>query len=182
VALKKFRKKNPGRPLWKSFRASKDPSLFIVLAEDSAALLGLLFAFLGVLLSQLTGNHVFDGIASMLIGALLATVALVLGRETGGLLVGESASDELVRKIERVVREDPLVEQMGRVLTMQLGPSEVLVNLAVAFRGGLSNADISATAQRLEKHIREVHPSITRVFIDLGPVAQQRPHEPAPAT
>ena len=117
VALGKFREGTLGRPLWKSFRASKDPSLFIVLAEDLAALVGLVIAFLGVLLGHLTGNHVFDGVASLLIGVLLSAVALLLGRETGGLLLGESAAAELVQKIDNVVRADPAVERSGRPLT-----------------------------------------------------------------
>lgn len=182
VALRKFREHTQGRPLWTSFRASKDPSLFIVLAEDAAALVGLLIAFIGILLTQLTGIHVFDGIASLLIGVLLGGVSLLLGRETGGLLVGESASEELIREIERVVRADPSVERMGKPLTMQLGPQEVLVNLAVAFRSNLSGKDLTSAAQLLEKRIREAHPSITRVFLDLEPITKPRPPEPAPAT
>lgn len=181
VALRKFREGTLGRPLWRSFRASKDPSLFIVLAEDLAALVGLGIAFLGVLLSHLTGNHVFDGIASLLIGVLLSAVALLLGRETGGLLLGESASAELVQKIDSVVRTDPAVERSGRPLTMQLGPSEVLVNVAVAFRQELSREALEDAAERLEHLIQEVHPTIQRVFIALEPLAKLQPREPAPA-
>jgi cation diffusion facilitator family transporter len=165
VAFRELWKSRSGRSLWSALRGSKDPSVYTVLAEDSAALVGLVLAFFGVLLTQITGNPRFDGIASIAIGCVLTLVAAFLAYETRSLLVGES-DPEVARTVRRVVESDPTVRSAGAPLTMQLGPDEVLVNLGVQFRGGLGAEEIARTIDRLEEAIRREHPQVTRVFIE----------------
>ena len=109
----------------------KDPSIFVVLFEDSAALLGLAVAFIGVLLSHLTGILIFDGIASIIIGLVLGGTAAWLAYETKSLLIGESATKSVIEGIRKIVTAQPGVEKVNEVLTMHMGPDFVLLNLSV---------------------------------------------------
>ena len=155
-----------GGSLLSAVRASKDPAVFVVLAEDAAALIGLLVAFLGIWLGRRLGRPVLDGVASIVIGLLLATVAFLLARQTKGLLVGESAEAGTVRSIRTVVASDADVVEVRPPLTMHLGPQEVLLNLDVQFRTGLSADAIAAAVDRLESAVRASHPEVKRIFIE----------------
>jgi cation diffusion facilitator family transporter len=157
--------------LWQVIRHSKDPSVFTVLFEDSAALLGLLAAFLGIYFGHLLHDPYLDGAASIVIGVTLCVVALFLIRESRGLLIGEAADPEEIASIVRIVSNDPAVAAVNRVLTMYIGPSEVLLNLDVQFHSFLSAAQLSATVRRLEQAIRAQHPHIKRIFIEAVAVA-----------
>ena len=116
------RRKGPDKSTWDEVVGSKDPTVFTVFLEDSAALIGIVLAFLGIFLSQVFDKWYFDPIASILIGVLLACVAFVLGRESGALLVGERTNRSKIRRIRTVILEDEDVEDVGDILTMQLGP------------------------------------------------------------
>ena len=161
-----WRQKNPNDGVWTAFQRSKDPSVFIVLLEDSAALIGILIAFGGIFLGEKLGSPYLDGVASILIGLLLAAVAAVLAYEIQGLIVGERADGRVVQSIRAIVGQDPAVEQVNPPLTMQLGPHDVLVNLDVRFRRRLSMPDLEAAIERLERRIRERHPDVRRIFIE----------------
>jgi cation diffusion facilitator family transporter len=151
--------------LWQAIRHSKDPSVFTVLFEDSAALLGLLAAFLGVYFSHLLHNPYLDAAASIIIGTTLCVVALLLIQKSRGLLIGEAADPEEIASIVWIARNEPAVAAINRVLTMYIGPNEVLLNLDVQFRSFLLAAQLSATVRRLEQAIRAQHPHIKHIFI-----------------
>jgi cation diffusion facilitator family transporter len=147
-------------------RRSDDPTVKTVASEDSAALVGLLLAFLGVLLHQLTGDGVYDGIASLLIGAVLVYVAFALGRDTMGLLIGEAAPPELRRELVAQLRSFDEVSEVVDLQTMRLGTRRVLVAARVDFAGNLSADDIEQVSTRIEHRLHADLPEVDQVFID----------------
>ncbi|MBP7148495.1 MAG: cation transporter [Acidobacteria bacterium] len=151
-------------------RRSKDPTIYTVLFEDSAALLGLVLAFLGVFLGRQLDMPALDGAASIAIGAMLCGVAVFLAYESRGLLVGESADPEQIEHIVQVATADPAVERVERPLTMHLGPHDVLLNLGITFRQGLTLAQVEAAVTRLENAIRAEHPDIRQIFIEASSI------------
>jgi cation diffusion facilitator family transporter len=167
IALNKLlKRKKAGQGIWDAVRASKNPAVFVVLAEDSAALLGIVVAFLGVLLGHTLSNPYLDGAASIIIGLILATVAGFLSYESRDLLVGESADADVLQAIRRLAEADPAVVGVSRPLTMHFGPEQVLLNLDIEFRPDLSASEITAAVDRLEAGIRKERPSIKRIFIE----------------
>lgn len=149
----------------------KDPSLYTVLLEDSAAELGLLFAFFGLLLTHLTGNAVFDGAASVIIGLLLMCVSVVLLRESKGLLVGEGMEREELAEARAMVEADPAVEKAGRVLTMYFGPDSMLMTVDATFKASCTAGDVLAAVDRIEKNLATRFPQTTRIFIEAENIA-----------
>jgi cation diffusion facilitator family transporter len=166
VALKEFREIKGDRTYWQAVKESKDPTVFTILFEDSAALAGLAVAFVGVGLGHLFGWPVMDGIASILIGLILGATAILLAWETKGLLVGESALPHVTAGIRGVVREEGDVERLNEVLTLQLGPKDVLATVSVEFADGLPTGRMEQTIQRLDAAIKRAHPEVTRVYIE----------------
>jgi cation diffusion facilitator family transporter len=162
--------KEPEQTLWQALRASKDPTIFVVVFEDSAALLGLLFAMGGVFLSHQLQAPAYDGIASILIGLLLSVVAIYLAYETRSLLIGESADSDLVRSVQSLAEADPDVVTAGPPLTMHFGPDEILINMDLQFARGLSGDELVSALNRVERQIRERHPQVSHVFIEAGSV------------
>ena len=136
----------------------KDPSLFTVLFEDTAALLGLVVAFFGVFLSHQLNAPVLDGTASVVIGCILIVAALWLAYESRSLLVGEAADPEMVAAIREIALADPAVTGLGVVLTMHLGPDDVLLNIEVQFTPGLPAEDIHTAVHRIEERITDPVP------------------------
>ena len=154
------------RSLSAHIRASKDPSVKTVLAEDSAALVGILLAAAGVGLHQLTGSSTWDGVAAICIGLLLAYVAFVLGHDVADLIIGESAEPELVVDVhDRLCALDEVVAVV-ELLTMHLGPEEVLVAARVDLEDTLSAKEIELVSERADRELREAHEEITQVFLD----------------
>ena len=166
LALKELLKSQGERSLWQALRESKDPAVFIVLGEDTAAMLGLIVAFFGVYLGHRFENAAFDGIASVIIGLILAAVAVFLAYESKGLLIGESADLKVVRGIQEIGRQDEAVEEVAPPLTMYLAPREVLLTLEVDFKNNLSAEEVEQSIDRIEKRIREAYPQIKRIFIE----------------
>jgi cation diffusion facilitator family transporter len=166
TALRAMRRIGRCGSIWESVRRSKDPSVFTVLIEDFAALLGLLVAALGIYLSHTFKTPAFDAAASLLIGLILCCAALALAAESRSLLLGESASSAVVADIRRIVSRDPRVAAVRFPLTMQLGPQDVLLNLGVEFREGISATDHLAAIDSIEAEIRHHHPSIRQIFIE----------------
>ncbi|RKQ97208.1 cation diffusion facilitator family transporter [Kushneria sinocarnis] len=165
-ALNSVRKTKGKWSYVETVRRGKDPSRFVVLFEDSAALLGLFIAMLGVFLSQWTGIHLFDGIASLLIGLILGGTAVWLAIETKGLLIGESANQHVVEDIRRAAGESNVVETVNEVLTMHMGPNFILVNLSVRFRRDLTAESLEKAIVQVDRAIKEAHPDVKRVFIE----------------
>lgn len=158
--------------LWQSIRRSYDPSGFTVIFEDSAALIGLAAAFLGVYFGQKLDNPYFDGAASIVIGITLCIVALLLIRESKGLLVGEAAKPEVVASIAELTCNSPAIIEIGRVLTMVLGPDDILLNLEAKFSPRLSIEALTDAVSQLEQAIRQRHPQVKRIFIDTTSMLQ----------
>jgi cation diffusion facilitator family transporter len=176
IALKEVWATKGTRSLWQAVHTSKNPAVFVVLVEDSAALAGLVVAFCGVFFGHLFHAPALDGIASLVIGGILAVVAIFLAYESKGLLVGESAAPEIVQSVQRLATSDPAVEQIQHPLTMHFGPRDVLLNMVIQFRRGLSGAEVVAAVDRLEKTIRAEHPSIKRIFIEAEAFSRAEPH------
>ena len=172
VSIREFKKTqdNPDMGLWKAIGKSKDPGAFIVIVEDSAALVGLAIAFVGVLLSETTGDPIYDGIASICIGVLLTVVATALVAKTKGLLVGESASPETRASIREIVRMDEAVTDSDPPITLHLGPRDIMLALNIEFMDGLSSDEIEAAVRRIERKIRGEHSEVTRIFIEAASV------------
>jgi len=144
----------------------KDPSMFVVLFEDSAAMLGLVVAFLGILLTQWTGLTWFDGLASILIGVILGGTAVWLAYETKGLLIGESAHRPVVDGIRGIAMGIEEVERVHEVLTMHMGPDFILVNISVKFAAGTRAERMERAIAGLDRRIKEVFPKVKRVFVE----------------
>lgn len=165
IAWRTFGKQRGRRPFWRAFRISKDPSVFMVLFEDAAALLGLLLAFLGVFLSHYFNRPALDGVASMAIGLLLLLVAGLLLRETKSLLLGEPAEGKLLTQIRELARAQPTVRQAWPALSSYLGPHEILVVLPVEFTPDLSVGQLVEATKHLRQAIKKCHPDVRHVFI-----------------
>ena len=138
----------------------------VVLLEDTAALLGLVFAFAGVGLTVLTGNGVWDGIGTVFIGALLVLVAVILGIETKSLLVGEGATDEDLAKIENAITSSPEVEHLVHLKTMYLGPDEMLVGAKITLPDVMTLTDIALAINAVEARIREAVPIARVIYLE----------------
>jgi cation diffusion facilitator family transporter len=160
--------------LWKAIRVTKDPILFSVFFEDSAGLLGLALAFIGLFLYQLTGIVIFDSLASVFIGLLLGAVALLLGYESRSLLLGEAASPETRQKIVDAVRRVPEVVDVAELLTMHMAPDDILVNMDLNLKGGLTTAHVEETIDRIEDEIRKTVPQARRIFIECETLRRAR--------
>lgn len=163
------------KSFWHALRSSKDPAVFTILAEDFAALAGIVVAFLGIYFGHLYGNPYLDGLASVAIGVILALTAVFLVYESRGLIIGESADIDIVRSIRALAQADPEVHAVDRPLTMHLGATQVLLNMRVVFKPGLSAVDLAASIDRLEAGIRALHPQISHVFIDADSLKTPRP-------
>jgi len=179
IAVRQFLPTVKNESVLRALRTAKDPTKVTVIMEDSAALVGLLFALIGVYLSQITGSLIWDGLASMMIGLTLSAVAFFLAYESRSLLIGEAADPDMVESLYQVVRQDADVVRAGRPLTMHFGPKDVLVNLDVRFRPGLSTEQIMGAIDRLQRKIRAQHPEIKRIFIE--PESLGRDEKPASA-
>ncbi len=167
VALREFRRRWAATPLWRGFRASKDPRIFVPLAEDVAALLGLTVALLGVFLTRRLAMPVCDALSSILIGLILGAVALILAGETRGLLVGEPADPRIVRRIHAAAAEDPVVRGVRQVLTIHASPDQIFLNLAVYFRRDQSVDQVAAAVERLKRRVKDIDPRIMRIFVEV---------------
>jgi len=165
VALREFRSTKGKLGYFEAFRRSKDPSIFTVLLEDTAALLGLGIALLGVASAQLLQMPVFDGVASLGIAALLATAAFLLARETKGLLIGESAHPELAQAILDVANGDHDLRNANGVTTMQMGPNQVVATLSAEFEDDRATPQIEACITRIETAVKQQFPELTALFV-----------------
>jgi len=176
VAFKQFNKARGSKGAWSYIKGAKDPSVFTVVLEDSAAMLGLLFALAGVFFGHLFKNPYLDGAASVAIGLLLMSVAFILAFESKSLLLGEGVDDSTLEDIKSRVTAVPAVERAGKILTMYIGPHNLLVNLDVCFKPGITDAEMHTAIQNIEKNIREVYPECSRIYIEsqaLAPESRQ---------
>jgi cation diffusion facilitator family transporter len=166
VAFRAFRATKGRRSYFAAVRQSKDPAVFTVLFEDTAAMLGLVVALVGIWLGELLGMPVLDGVASIGIGLILAATAIFLAYECKGLLIGESVSPEVRRGIEAIIKEQPGIERINEHRSMHLGPEDVLLNLSLDFASGLSADQLEAAIAAIERQIKSRYPQVKRVFIE----------------
>lgn len=166
VAWLEFKRGIGKRGIWQSVRASKDPTIFTILFEDTAAMLGLVAALIGIFLAQHLGIPELDGAASVVIAIILASVAVLLAIECKGLLIGESAGPVVRDGILTLIHQDDRFDNVNELLTMHLGPKDILVNLSLDFADRLSSAEVEQTISDLERRIKTEYPDIRRVFIE----------------
>jgi cation diffusion facilitator family transporter len=177
IALRQQRKRWPAVRLIAFLKHSKDPSLFAVLFEDSAALVGIALAALGIAGTTLFGIPQADGIASIAIGVLLIVVAVLMANEIRSLLTGEAAAPQVIAAVRDAIEADPRVSSVIEVLSMHLGPEEILLGITIDFRDDLHGEEIETTAQDLGDAVRRVEPRATRLFLRPG----RRPDQPSDA-
>ena len=165
-ALREFNAARGDLGVIEAVRRGKDPNLFVVLFEDSAAMLGLLVAGAGVALGHVTGNPLYDGAASIVIGVILALTAVWLAVETKGLLIGEAARKDVVDGIRARAAASPVAARVNEVLTLHMGPEFVLANISVTFHAGANAEDIQREIDALDKRIKADWPEVKRIFIE----------------
>ena len=166
IAFTEFKKTKGQWGYFEAVRRGKDPTLFVVLFEDSAAMAGLIIAFAGIWLTQVTGIPYFDGIASILIGIILGGTAVWLAYETKGLLIGEAANDRVVDGIRELVMACDEIDHVNDVLTMHMGPEFILLNLAVKFKDERRANELEEVVQGLERDIKAKFPMVKRIFVE----------------
>lgn len=166
VAFKEFNKRRGNRGFWTAVKRSKDPAVFVVLFEDTAAMLGLITAFIGIAISVHFNDSRFDAMASLAIGFILAITAIFLVIECKGLLIGEGASPAVVSGVEKIIETQPGILASNEVLTMHFGPEDVLLNVSLDFADELSSAEVEAAISDLESKIKSAYPEIRRIFIE----------------
>lgn len=165
VALREFREQKGSAGYVEAITRSKDPTTFTVLLEDSAALIGLAIAFVGIFLAETLGRPELDGVASVGIGIVLAGVAIFLARESKGLLIGEPALPSVQAAILRMAEADPAIQKANGVITTHLGPRQIVVALSAEFEDHMTAPEIEACVQRLEARVKAELPDVTTVFV-----------------
>lgn len=165
-ALRQFNSSKGSRPFWRALHASKDPSTYTVIAEDSAALIGLVIAAFGVWGSHALDTPELDGVASILIGVLLALVAVVLMRESRGLVIGEGIRSETAQRIRELVRARGSVREASMPLSMYIGSDEVLLVMDVQFDPELPVGRLTEEIDSIEQSIRALYPQMRRIYIE----------------
>jgi divalent metal cation (Fe/Co/Zn/Cd) transporter len=166
VAFREFRRQIAGTSWLAAVHRSKDPTVFAVLFEDSAALIGLSIALVGLALADWLHLPALDGVASLGIAFVLAATAIFLGYESQSLLTGEAAFPEVRQGIDRIASGTPGVVGTNQVLTMHFGPEEILVALSLDFDDAISAARLEAAVAEIERGIRGEFPDVTRVFVE----------------
>jgi cation diffusion facilitator family transporter len=174
TAMREFNKARGQMPALEFVRTSKDPSLFTVVFEDLAAMLGLIVAFLGILLGHLFNNPLFDGGASVVIGLILMSVAALLARESKGLLVGEGVEPKMLEEMRAMVAAAEAVERVGDIRTLYLGPNDLLVNLNVAFRAQVAGEGVHDAITRIEAALKGSYPEVRRVYVEVESLADAK--------
>ncbi len=165
-ALTEFTKAKGKWGYIEAVQRGKDPTMFVVLFEDSAAMLGIIVAFAGVFLVDHTGILIFDGIASIIIGLILGGTAIWLAYETKGLLIGESANEMVIKGIRDIILKVDGIDCINEVLTMHMGPNYVLANISIDFRDDITAGDLENKIAGIDMQIKESFPTVKRVFVE----------------
>ncbi len=166
IAMRAFNKSRGNRSTLDAVKHSKDPTLFVVLFEDSAAILGLIVALVGIYLSQLTGLLWLDGAASVVIGFILGGTAIWLAHETKSLLIGESAEPQVVEGIRKLLSQHDEIENINEVLTLHMGPEYILATLSVDFNNNINAGQVENVIETIDKNIKRDWPLVKRVYIE----------------
>jgi len=166
VAYRAFSATKGSHGYLRAIQVSKDPSIFTVLLEDTAAMLGLMVAFLGIFLGQLLDMPELDGVASMVIGGILALAAILLAYETKGLLIGEGADPWLANQLKSIAQSHKAVFRINELLTLHQGPQDLLVTVSIDFHPHISANDVEAAISELEMRMKQADSAVKRVFIE----------------
>jgi cation diffusion facilitator family transporter len=166
IAVRQFKRSIDGAPFWAALRSSKDPTLYTVMAEDSAALAGLAAAAIGIFGSHRLQMPAFDAGASIVIGLLLCGVSTLLIVQARALLVGEAVSSDMAEAIRTIAQEEASVHRAGWPLTMHLGPDDVLLALDAEFNAGVPTEEVARAINRIEARVRERFPEVGRIYIE----------------
>jgi cation diffusion facilitator family transporter len=165
MALRTFRARKGKHTYWQAVRESKDPPAFMVLFEDTAAMIGIAIAAVGIFAADRLNMPELDGVASVLIGLVLAVAAFILARESKGLLIGERASERIGNSIMELARGEPGVEDASGPLTVHLAPDQIVAALNLEFDDDLRTPQIERSVVRLEQHVRDKHPEVVALFV-----------------
>lgn len=171
IAYREFRRVKGSLSWWSAMRTSKDPMAFTVLVEDSAAMVGLAVALLGIASADALSSPRLDAAAAVLIGIILGAVGLVLAYKCKGLLIGESVEPGVLASIRAIVEADPAVARLVRALTMHLGPTDVLLTMEIQFRPELSAGAVALAIERLDQTIRTRHSDVRLIFLEAQALA-----------
>ena len=166
IAFKVFRSSKGDMGYWEAVRRSKDPIVFTVLFEDTAAMFGLIVAMIGIYLADTLNMPILDGVASIVIGVILGMTAVLLAYESKGLLIGEGARRSVVDGIREIMEADKRIEHINEILTMHMGPRDVLLNLSIDFDSGLDADTVQRAISELEARVKAKFPIVTRIFIE----------------
>ncbi len=170
VAYKEFNSTRGQKSFFEAVKDSKDPTIFTVLFEDTAAMLGLLVALIGIWVSVTFNLPIMDGIASIIIGVILAGTALLLALETKGLLIGEAAAPEIVEDIKELINSHETIIALNEIRTLHRGPNDVLLALSVDYRDDVLAGDVERTNTLIEIAIKEKYPVVKRLFLEVQSV------------
>ena len=165
IALKEFNKTRGALGYIEAVHLSKDPTSFLVLFEDSAALIGIVIAFLGTFAAVQLDMPVLDGVASIGIGIVLAGTATFLARESKALLIGEGARGRTMRSIRQIAGEQPGVERVNDLVTVHLSPNQVVAALSLEFKDELNTPQIEQAVASIERRICKQHPEVSTIFV-----------------
>jgi cation diffusion facilitator family transporter len=175
VAIKEFNRSRGSIGIREAVIGGKDPTLFVVVFEETAALLGLLLALLGLVLYQITGNPVFDALASISIGVVLVLTAILLAVESKNLLIGESAEPKIVAVIQELLGNDERILGVNEVATLHMGPDFIVVTVSADFVDAISAEQLERSVTDLNGRIKGIDPRIQRVFIEAERREDHRP-------
>lgn len=166
IALKTFNNQRREMPFWKAIKKSKDPSSFVILFEDAADVMGLLVAFAGVYLGHALNNPYLDGIASIIIGLILTAVSLILTTESRSLLMGETASSDVMHEVVKIAEADPSILKVNKHLSMIMAPDEIFLVLIADFTKDMPVENVVTTIDKVKRAIQEKFPLITQILIE----------------
>jgi len=167
IAFKEFNTRRGKNSIFKAVLDSKDPTVFTVLFEDTAAILGLFVAFVGIYLSQTLNLPWLDGAASIVIGIILAGTAILLAYETMGLLIGEAADPNIVAAIEELIADSPTVTNLNEIRTLHRGPDDILLAVSLDFDDEMKVGEVQKVIYQLELAIKKRYPVVRRLFIEV---------------
>lgn len=171
-AIDEFRQFRGGRSVRQAFIESRDPVVFVVMFEDSADIAGLLLAFLGVVLAEVTGDSLWDGLASICVGVVLAITAGYLAVKTKHLLIGEAVTPGERQRISELTATAPGVRKLIHLRTLHLGPQDVIVAMKVAFDDNATTKEIAEYVDGIEDLLRSTLPHLTRIYVETGTVSE----------
>ena len=166
VAFKEFNKTRGNKSFGRALFDSRDPTIPVVLLEDTGAVFGLAFALIAVVVTTITGDSRFDGIGSIAIGTLLCVIGVALARDTRSLLIGEGITDEARARVLEVAQQTPAVLEVRQLLSLHLGPDAVLLALKVRFAPELGLPELEKAINALEERIRSAMPQMKKIFVE----------------